>query len=133
MGNRLAETVANDAEAYGYTLTVWGAGGLLIHRYGPPGPWEVVGYVPGGRRRVRRARVARVRGFGERASVEAASLRVASTVHVLSTVGALALAAVLVNLPGLPRAGTFPLVGVAATLGDNRLLLAERLVPERLT
>ncbi len=44
MPGRLADTLVPEAEAYGYTLTVWGAGGVVIHRFGPPGYWEVVGF-----------------------------------------------------------------------------------------
>jgi hypothetical protein len=44
---RLASTLRSESSAYGYTLTIWGAGALTIHEYGMPGELSVFAYVGG--------------------------------------------------------------------------------------
>lgn len=133
MGTRLAETLVKEGHAYGYTLTVWGAGGLLIHRYGAPGLWEVVGYVLGAVVGFGALAWVAFDGLADRATPDRESVRAASMIHVLSTLSALGVAGLLVHLPGIPPVGTFPLVGFGATVTYNLLLQAERLLPERLS
>ncbi len=39
--------IGSSADAYGYTLTVWSAGAMLSHAYGPPNPLEVFSFFGG--------------------------------------------------------------------------------------
>jgi hypothetical protein len=45
---QLDRTVGSAAVPYGYTLSIWGAGGVAIHAFGPPSPLEALLYVTGG-------------------------------------------------------------------------------------
>ena len=124
----LAANLANETEAYGYTLSIWGAGALLIDAYGVPALGGAMAYVLGAL--VGFAALAGVafRGFLETADIEGSdSALVASTVHAVSTVGSLSATVIIVNVPGLPRLLTFALVGFAVTVAYNLLLLAEQL------
>lgn len=39
--------IGSSAEAYGYTLTIWSAGAILSHAYGPPSPPEIFSFFGG--------------------------------------------------------------------------------------
>ncbi len=43
----LGSVIASSAAAYGYTLTVWSAGMVLSHAYGPPDPLQVFSFFGG--------------------------------------------------------------------------------------
>lgn len=45
--SRLARNLVEESKAYGYTLTILGAGALLIHHYGMPGIVQTGLYIGG--------------------------------------------------------------------------------------
>jgi hypothetical protein len=44
----LRTTITRSALPYGYTLTVWSSGAVLMHRHGPPGVGDVFLFIAGG-------------------------------------------------------------------------------------
>lgn len=129
----LAANLASEAEAYGYTLSVWGAGALLIDAYGVPALEGALAYVFGALVGFAALAAVAFRGFFEPADVEPAdSALVVSMVHVVSTAGSLAAAAAVVHLAEPPVSLGFALVGFSVTVAYNLLLLAEELFARRL-
>jgi hypothetical protein len=125
----LADNLACESVAYGYTLTVWGSGAMLIAAFGTPRPDEVFAFVSGavvGFALL--AAVAFQRPFEER-STDAGDLRVASMVHVVATLGTLVVAYGLTHGLdwSLPDVVVFGVVGVLAVVGYNLALLVEEL------
>ncbi len=133
---RLAENLTAEAQAYGYTLTIWGAGAILVSAYGVPDPPIVFLYVGGA-----------LLGYGTLAAVafdslfarrEAGSdttLLAASTVHVVATLGNLVVSYAVVDASSrlaLPAAVAFFAVGAQATATYNVLLLLEDYVVRRI-
>lgn len=43
----LAQNLAAESEAYGYTLSIWGGGAILIHQYSTPNIIQIYLYVSG--------------------------------------------------------------------------------------
>ncbi|QLC33357.1 hypothetical protein EFA46_003765 [Halarchaeum sp. CBA1220] len=133
--DRLARTLLDESWAYGYTLTIWGAGAFLIAEYGVPSHLDVIGYVGGS-----------LLGFaaltwysfgGLLVGVERDSRDVRSPVemvHLFATfcnlVGAL-LTIQAARALGVPERATFVAVGVGSTVGYSLLLLVEEVVGER--
>lgn len=128
--SRLESNLVAEAEAYGYTLSVWGAGALLIHAYGVPDFTEAMAYVLGG-----------IVGFGalalgassgvrlEADGAETPSSRVASTMHLIATGGSLAAVhLVVLSGTGVRIAVVFFAAGVVVTVSYNLLLLLEELI-----
>lgn len=120
--------------AYGYTLFVWGAGAMLIAEYGAPEPGDVFAFVAGA-----------VVGFALLAAVvfespfeerrtDTDDLRVASMIHVVATLGNLAVAYLLAGLrpQGVPAAVVSAAVGLVVTVGYNLALLVEEVAARRL-
>lgn len=131
---RLADNLARESAAYGYTLTVWGSGAMLIAAYGVPTPLEVLTFVTGAVLGFALlASVAFESPFDER-STDADDLRVASMVHVVGTLGTLAVAYGLTGLRswGVPAVAVFGTVGVFAIVGYNLALLVEEIAARRL-
>ena len=126
---RLEANLVSESEAYGYTLSVWGAGALLIHAYGVPDIERALAYVAGALVGFGTLALLAFRGFTAEATVgEVPSSLVASTVHVVATGGILAVVHLLLVLVGEGR----PLVaffatGVLVTVAYNLLLLDEEL------
>lgn len=133
--DRLAHNLVAESEAYGYTLTIWGAGAMLIHRFGMPDLIQVFLYVTGA-----------LAGFGSLGLIafdhfvtelephDRGHLVVTSMVHIVSTLGNLALVYLLVEFVlvyGFPDWSAFLLVGLQATFTYNGLLLLEGLLSER--
>ncbi|WP_435100982.1 hypothetical protein [Halarchaeum sp. P4] len=133
--DRLARTLLDEAWAYGYTLTIWGAGALLIAEYGVPSHLDVVAYVGGS-----------LLGFGALTwysfggllvGVERESRDVRSAVemvHLFATfcnlLCALLTLHLVLRLP-IPEVVVFGVVGVGATVGYSVLLLVEEILGER--
>jgi hypothetical protein len=126
---RLAHNLSAEAQAYGYTLTIWGAGAILIGVYDVPEPPEILLFVGGA-----------LVGYGglaavafdslldSRATEAEATLAVASAVHVVSTLGNLVVSYAVVvaaSRASLPSAVAFTVVGAQATVTYNLLLLME--------
>ncbi|PSP55541.1 hypothetical protein BRC82_05005 [Halobacteriales archaeon QS_1_67_19] len=132
---RLVRNLVAESEAYGYTLTIWGAGGLLIDHYGSPGLLDVFFYVGGA-----------LAGFGVLAAVafdyvvtdldeDRRQVLVVSMIHVLATTGNLLVSFVLIEAVGalgFPPWPGFLAVGFQATVTYNLLLSFEQSFTETL-
>jgi hypothetical protein len=115
-----------ESKAYGYTLTIWGGGAILMNQYGSPGILDIFLYIGGA-----------LFAFGSLASVAfddlfddlkpeyQEGLIIASMVHIAATLGNLLLSyAILVALnPGFPSSWAFFVVGFEGTLTYNLILL----------
>lgn len=124
----LAANLVNEAEAYGYTLSVWGAGALLIDAYGVPALEGAMAYVFGALVGFAALAAVAFRGFLEPPDVETAdSALVVSMVHVVSVAGSLTAAAAVVHVVEPPGPFAFALVGLCVTVAYNLLLLVEEL------
>ena len=125
---QLARNLIAESKAYGYTLVIWGAGGMLIHRYGAPNIVQVGLYVGGALAAITVLTVAAFGGLlGEHGTSEE-RLVAASIVHFLATGGNLLVSYALIvgsKQFGLPSDGAFLLVGFQATLLYNIFLLLE--------
>lgn len=124
---RLAANLVRESAAYGYTLSVWGSGAILIAAYGIPDLVDVLTFVTGavvGFALL--AAVAFESPFAER-ELDANDLRVASMIHVVGTLGTLAAAYVLTILSRgvVPDTVVFGTVGGVVTVSYNLALLAE--------
>lgn len=125
---RLARNLVAESKAYGYTLTIWGGGAILVAHYGTPDIVRVAAYVGGAL--VAMALLAAV-AFGgllaEQRQPEGERPPVASMVHIVATGGSL-LVSYLVSVGGqgrLPPALVFSLVGFLGTALYNTLLVFE--------
>jgi phosphotransferase system glucose/maltose/N-acetylglucosamine-specific IIC component len=126
---RLAYTCQAESKAYGYTLSIWGAGALLIHQFGTPTPRSVFAYVGGG---IVGFALVTLFAFGvpfSNSDVDADSEFIAATtVHIIATPGNLALSYGLVSVMGEWTLATwivFGIVGLQATVTYNLLMLFE--------
>ncbi len=125
---QLARSLLSESKAYGYTLTIWGGGAILMNQYGSPRIVEIFLYILGA-----------LAAFGVLAGVTFdelfstptsnpdEQLIVASMVHVVATFGNLLLGyGILAALnPGFPSNWGFLLIGFWGTLCYNLLLLLE--------
>lgn len=125
---RLARNLVAESKAYGYTLTIWGGGAILVAHYGTPNIVQVAAYVGGAL--VAMALLAVV-AFGglltEQRRPEGERPPAAAMVHIAATGGSL-LVSYLVSVGGqgrLPPALVFSLVGFLATALYNALLVFE--------
>lgn len=128
---RLTHNLLAESEAYGYTLTIWGAGALLINTYGTPGLSEVFLYIGGA-----------LSGFAALGAVAFDSITTApneqdrqvvvvSIIHVLATMGNLVVSFLVIQFVTflhVPNQIGFAVVGFQATAGYNILLLLETYV-----
>ncbi|MFC4552828.1 MULTISPECIES: hypothetical protein [Halorussus] len=128
----LAENCVAETKAYGYTLTIWGAGALLLTTYGTPTAVEIFAYVTGA---VLGFAALAVAAFGQlftNATPETDQhLIVASMVHVSSTLGNLLVAFLLIRAAagaGVTAFVAFGVVGFQATITYNVLLLFEHAI-----
>jgi hypothetical protein len=74
----LADNLARESAAYGYTLTVWGSGAMLIAAFGVPKPPEVFAFVTGAVLGFALLAALAFEGPFEERSTDTADLRVAS-------------------------------------------------------
>jgi hypothetical protein len=120
---RLANNLVSESKAYGYTLSIWGAGTLLINAFGSPGVAPVFLFIVGALAAfVTLALIAfkSVEPRGER------RLGAASFIHIVATLGNLLVAKVLLLVflksdIGLDISAL--LIGYQATFAYNLLLL----------
>lgn len=126
---RLARNLVSESEAYGYTLSVWGSGALLIHVYHVPSAPAVFLFVLGGLLAFTTlAAVAFNQPFRRIEADTDSELIAASIVHVAATLGNLLLAWGIVG--GLDAAGvglgaSALIVGYQVSTAYNLLLLLE--------
>ncbi|MFH5800287.1 hypothetical protein [Haladaptatus sp. CMAA 1911] len=125
---QLARSLLSESKAYGYTLTIWGGGAILMNQYGSPRIVEIFLYILGAL-----AAFGILAGitfdelFSTPTSDPDEQLIVASMVHVVATFGNLILGyGILAALnPGFPANWGFLLIGFWGTLSYNLLLLLE--------
>ncbi len=137
---RLAATCRDEAKAYGYTLTIWGAGGLLINAFGTPDPPDVFGYVFGALLgysllvllTFNQPLTAGLPDHGDDEAEEDSDERndfvAASTIHFIATPGNLIVAYLIILLAeGTPTPAwlVFLIVGIEATTVYNVLTVFE--------
>jgi hypothetical protein len=79
---RLEADLVAESEAYGYTLSVWGAGAPLVHAFGVPGVERAVAHVAGALVGFAGLALLAFRGLSAEGSP---SSLVASTVHGVAT------------------------------------------------
>ncbi|WP_198662059.1 hypothetical protein [Halorussus litoreus] len=133
---RLAHNLTGESEAYGYTLTIWGSGAMLISQVQTPTLFHVLLLALGA-----------IAGFGLLGAVafqqivrkaersDDTYLVVTSMVHVVATLGSLAVSYLLVRSViafSTPNWLAFPVVGFHATFTYNVLLLLEDFLSEQL-
>jgi hypothetical protein len=125
---RLASNLVAESKAYGYTLTIWGGGAILITHYGAPDILRVALYVGGALVAMTLLAAVAFSGlFAEQRRPDGEPPPVASMVHILATGGSL-LVSYLVSITGkgrLPPPLVFGLVGFLGTVLYNTLLVAE--------
>jgi hypothetical protein len=125
---QLARSLLSESKAYGYTLTIWGGGAILMNQYGSPRIPEIFLYVLGAL-----AAFGVLAGFtfdelfSTPTSDPDEKLIVASMVHVVATFGNLLLGYGILTVltPGFPANWGFLLLGFWGTLSYNLLLLLE--------
>lgn len=130
--HRLAENLVSESKAYGYTLSIWGAGALLVEEFGAPDIQGVFLYVTGAL--VGFALLAGIAFTGFFADVEEREwdpVLVVSMVHLVATLGNLVIADRVIALTAaLSPLTSFFLVGVQVTVAYNLLLLLENVLAE---
>lgn len=133
--SRLESNLVAEAEAYGYTLSIWGSGALLIHAFGVPGVARALAYVYGAIAGFAVLALVAFPSITEQAAVErSASARVASMLHLVATGGTLELVNLFIVTVGDRRVTlVFFSAGVIATVSYNLLLLLEELATSVLT
>lgn len=125
---RLGENLLAEGRAYGYTLTIWGAGAMLIREYGLPDHVDVFAYVVGALLAVGALAAA---AFGNvlRSNVERDGHErpAVSLVHVAATLGNLLVSYVVIEFVAASTVAWvgFGLVGFQTTATYNVLLLVE--------
>ncbi|ELZ30925.1 hypothetical protein C474_10701 [Halogeometricum pallidum JCM 14848] len=132
---RLAHNLRSQSPAYGYTLTMWGAGHLLIHVYRMPDSLSVLAYVGGA---LVGFAVLSTAAFGDPpADVDDADsdtgVTALSLVHVTATAGNLLLilaVAHLLRAAGVRSTVAFAVAGAQSTVLYNASLLLEDRVSE---
>jgi hypothetical protein len=133
---QLASNLQSESKAYGYTLTIWGGGALLIKQFGTPDVWQVFLYVGGALAGFAAlAMVAFDRPLSAAEADSSSGTIVVSTVHVVASGGNVALAAVLIwalSTAGVAAGAVFAVIGFEATVFYNLALLIERRVSRTL-
>lgn len=129
---RLSRNLAREAEAYGYTLAVWGGGGVLLYQFGPPTLLLVVGYVGGALLGYAVLAVSVFQGLFQPVGSEDERQEMAiATVHVVGSFLNVLLSYVLVLVvqsAGLRPAVGAVLVGTHVTITYNLGLVTEQWV-----
>ena len=131
---QLAQNLYSESKAYGYTLSVWGVGELLIYRYGMPNPLQISLYIGGGLLAFGAlVYVAFDEVFTADQLTDDSGFAAASAVHLLATGGnVLAAYLTILVLPAHPEWLAFAIAGGAVTAGYNVLLLSETYVVREL-
>ncbi len=129
----LRTNLSEESKAYGYTLSIWGSGAILVGQYGVPAASEVLMFILGG-----------VIGFGVLATIAFRGVWksverqtqdtyiVASMIHILASFGNVVVSYALIALLSSSIASTyvFLLVGLHASFSYNILLLLEEYLSE---
>lgn len=137
---RLAQNLASESRAYGYTLTIWGGGAILINQYGTPQILEIFLYVGGALLAFGVLVALTFRNlFTDIETDSTQQLLVVSMVHVIATFGNLLVSYLLIRvciLVDVPAGVGFLALGFQTTFTYNLLLLVQdalaRITVERL-
>lgn len=127
---RLESNLTAESEAYGYTLSIWGAGALLTHTFGLPDVERTLAYLIGA---LVGFTVLAVLAWGDISSEmsveETPTSRVVSAIHLFATGGSILATHGLITVAGdLYAPIVFFLTGGLVTMAYNLLLLVEALV-----
>lgn len=126
---RLAQNIVLESKAYGYTLTIWGSGALLVGRYGMASVPQIFSYVVGALLAFAAlALVAFKTLLRETETTGDQQVIVTSIVHIFATFGNLVISYLIVRysvIARLPVAVLFLAVGFQATFLYNVFLLVE--------
>lgn len=129
---QLARNLTAESEAYGYTLTIWGGGSILIGQYGTPTVAQIFLYVGGALVAFATlALVAFPHLFTEHEAGQSRKLIIASTIHLIATFGSLGLAYLITRtaiISTLSATTSFLFIGFQLTLTYNLFVLTERAV-----
>lgn len=129
---QLARNLTDESEAYGYTLSIWGGGSILINLYGTPTIVQIFMYIGGSL--VAFALLAIIAFpylFAERETAQSRQLIIASTIHIVATFGSLGLAYLItrvVTITMIPPNGSFLFIGFQLTFTYNLFILVERVI-----
>ena len=129
---QLARNLTNESEAYGYTLTIWGSGSILINQYGTPTIDQIFLYIGGALVGFAAlAAIAFPHLFTAQETGQSRQLIIASTVHIVATFGSLGLAYLVtrtvITSTIHPWVG-FSFIGFQLTFTYNLFVLVERAV-----
>jgi hypothetical protein len=130
---RLAHNLTAESEAYGYTLTIWGSGAMLIYKVQTPDLFHILLLAFGAILAFAVLGAIAFQQMVREPAEDDTPLVVTSMIHFVSTLGNLVLAYVLIRFVvsySTPGWLAFPLVGFQATFTYNILLLLEDLVSE---
>ncbi|WP_202932591.1 hypothetical protein [Halorussus salinus] len=131
---RLAHNLTAESEAYGYTLTIWGSGAMLIYKVQTPDLFHILLLAFGAILGFAVLGAIAFREIVREPADDDTPLVVTSMVHVVSTLGNLVVAYLLVRFVvahSTPGWLAFPLVGFQATFLYNVLLLLEDFLSEQ--
>lgn len=129
--NRLARNLVMESKAYGYTLTIWGGGAILIAHYGTPNIARVALYAGGALVAMGALAFAAFGGmFTEQHQPETDPRLAASMIHFAATGGSLVVSylAVVVGRPLVSPNIVFVIVGFLTTFVYNIGLIFEDVV-----
>lgn len=127
---RLAERIAAEAEAYGFSLTTWGVGALLVHQFGIPSIIGVMAYAIGAVLGYATLALVAFGGLFGRTEATDRPLVIASAIHIIATIGTLVFADVVIKVStGLfDPVVVFAFGGYAMSTSYNVLLILEAVV-----
>lgn len=129
---QLARNLVNESEAYGYTLSIWGGGSILINQYGTPTISQILLYIGGALIAFATlAVIAFPHLFTEQETGQSRQLIIASTIHIIATFGSLGIAYLIIRLvitSAVPAWISFLFIGFQLTLTYNLFVLTERAV-----
>lgn len=129
---QLARNLTAESEAYGYTLSIWGGGAILINQYGTPTLPQIFLYIGGALLAFAvLAAIAFRQLFVAHETTQSRELIIASTIHLIATLGSLGATYLITRTTitsVIPAKGGFLAVGFQLTLTYNLLILAERVI-----
>lgn len=129
---QLARNLTAESEAYGYTLSIWGGGAILIHQYGLPTLSQIFLYIVGALLAFAvLVAIAFRHLFVAHETTHHRELILASMIHLIATLGSLGGAYLVIQTTittVFPAKGGFLAVGFQLTLTYNLLILLERVL-----
>lgn len=127
---QLAQNLTAESEAYGYTLSVWGGGAILINQYGTPSIIEIFLYIGGALLAFAvLAAIAFRHLFDELETARQRQFIIASMIRIISTLGSLVLAyfiTIATINSWIPSAKGFLFIGFQVTFTYNLFVLSEQ-------